>query len=100
MYNHNKNKVYEEIFKKHYRGERYDFPLSDLPKDLLPDDIISVEAEYDAYTHLRVYRERDKTPEELEKDKQKLIYDKELTRERQYKSYLKLKELFEPEGTK
>ena len=80
-----KIKIRDEICSRYYEGQVFSFPYSDLPKDLLPDDIIEFgfeEAYYsennswDDHSYLTVYRERLETDEEFEERKKDLEREK------------------------
>lgn len=92
------------IFEKRYDGWISGIPFSDLPKDLLPDDMIDIEkheAYYesdcsnDAETYLYIYRLELETDEEFEKRKKKVEKMAVESKERRYEQYLKLKKEFE-----
>jgi len=92
------------IFNKHYDGCLRGFKFEDLPKDLLPTDVIYFERvdafysennSWDDYSTLKVYRDREETDEEFEKRKLFWEQKKEVSRELRYKDYLKLKKEFE-----
>ena len=93
-----------EVYREYFDGDNYQVRFSDLPKDIQSNDIIDIQREesyysennsYNAYTKLIVIREREETDEEYEKRKQTLEKMKEMSKERRYEQYLKLKEEFE-----
>lgn len=97
-------KVREQIFEKHYDGIRNGIVFSDLPKDLLPTDIIDIQKDegyfsennsWDAFTQLTVFREREETEEEL--NVRRIETEKRLaeSKERRREQYEKLKKEFE-----
>lgn len=98
-------KVKELYFRKKYNSNNDDIRFKDLPKNIQDDDIIIVfyddgdnnRDDYDdkCYTELRVYRERDETDAECQKRIDKLRKAQELSRQRRYEQYLKLKEEFD-----
>jgi hypothetical protein len=99
-----KKMITDEIFRKSFNGDNYDVRISDLPKDLTPDDIIDIQREesffsennsYDAYTVLCIYREREETDEEYTKRKEESKKLEEDLKQRRYATYLKLKTEFE-----
>ncbi len=99
------NKINEVIFKKHYKGERTCVPFGDFPPNLLPTDTVTIdvhEAFYtennssDGVTWLIIKRERDKTPEEIAKDKEFWAKLKEKSKADRLKQFEKLKQEFEP----
>jgi hypothetical protein len=99
-----KKKIKVEVYCKHFDGDGYEVRFSDLPKDIQSDDIINIQREesyysendsYEAYTKLIVIREREETDEEYENRKKTLDMMKEISKERRYEQYLKLKEEFE-----
>lgn len=100
-----KKKIQEVIYSEHFRGDNHLVRVSDLPKDIQDDDIIDIHREEDyysenlswkAYTKLEVIREREETDEEYQKRISKFEKEKEEMKERRYKTFLKLKEEFEP----
>ena len=93
-----------EVYREYFDGDNYQVRFSDLPKDIQSNDIIDIQREesyysennsYNAYTKLIVIREREENDEEYEKRKQTLEKMKEMSKERRYEQYLKLKEEFE-----
>lgn len=99
-----KIKIKEEIYRKHLGDNYAEIRFSDLPKDIIPSDIISIEREdsyhsekesYDAYTDLVVLRERDETDEEQEKRRRENEEFTNLLKEQRRETYLKLKKEFE-----
>lgn len=102
--------IREEIFSKQWDdGIITGFPMSDLPKDILPTDIIDLEKveafysennSWDAHTILTVYREREETDAEFEK--RKTSWEKKFaeSKKARYEQYLKLKKEFETETSK
>ena len=99
-----KKTITVEIFRKHFDGDYYDVRFSDLPKDIQPDDVISINREesffsennsWDAYTDLVVGRERLETDEEESK---RLIKEAKFNvelKQRRYENYLRLKKEFD-----
>lgn len=96
--------ISEEIFSKEYQGLISGFLFSDLPKDLLPDDIIDLEkidGYYssneisDPYSVLVVCREREETDLELEKRKDDWNKEMNRLRDKRLKLYEELKKEFE-----
>jgi len=96
--------IKEQIFIKHYDGLIRGFLFSDLPKDILPTDIIDIEKEegmisennsYDDSSRVIVYRERLENDREFEIRKDK--WDKKMNelRDGRLKLYEKLKQEFE-----
>lgn len=82
--------------------------FSDLPEGLLPTDVFNIihkeepyyEEDRDFSSKLFIYRLRDKTPEELEKDLEREERRVELNKAMRYESYLRLKKEFgELEGS-
>tara|TARA_R110000868_G_C10618428_1_gene742018 strand:- start:56 stop:361 length:306 start_codon:yes stop_codon:yes gene_type:complete len=99
-----KETVREQIFVKHYDGIITGFPFSDLPKDILPDDIIDLQKtegyysennSWDDHTDLVVYREREETDFEFAKRKDKWNKKMNELRDGRLKLYEKLKKEFE-----
>lgn len=99
-----KETVREKIFVKHYEGIITGFPFSDLPKAILPDDIIDLEKvdayysennSWDDHTKLVVYREREETDFEFAKRKDKWNKKQNELRNERLKLYEKLKKEFE-----
>lgn len=99
-----KRLVKKIIFEKYYRGAISGIRFSDLPKDLLEDDIINIEHVEGHYSennswgdhaNLYVYREREETDEEFEERQRKMEEIFKKSKEERYKQYLKLKEEFE-----
>lgn len=95
--------VDEVIFSKYYSGNPIGFPLSDLPKDILPTDLIdffhiegyySENNSYDAHSYLKVYRRREPTEEEKEERRQKFKDLKDHLKRRRYETLLKLQAEF------
>lgn len=96
-------RVKEKIFEKHY----WNWPqiqLSELPANLLPTDVIDIERvedffseneSWDAHTYLRVFRERDETPEEKAARLAEIEKSAEKNRKHRYETYLRLKQEFE-----
>ena len=92
------------IFEKQYDGIINGFRASDLPKDLLPSDIIEFHKEEGYYSEsnscddsstLIVYREREETDLEFStRLRQKESLEQEL-KNRRHETYLKLKQEFE-----
>jgi len=92
--------VKKQIFEKYYDGYVTGVPFSDLPKDLLPDDIIDIHKE-DAYyssdssseaqSYLRVFRDLLETDAEFEK--RKSFWEKKFaeSKKARHEQYLKLK---------
>jgi hypothetical protein len=104
-----KVKKIDVILEKHYDGLKYGFKLEELPKDLLPTDIIQFEQieryfgednGWDDHTILRVSREREETDAEFEARKERNEKSKERLRKQRYESYLKLKAEFDPTPSK
>lgn len=96
--------VRETIFFKEYKGIITGFPFSDLPKDILPTDIIDLRKDegfysennsWDAHSSLSVYREREETEDEFEKRKESWNERLEETKAERFKLYEKLKKEFE-----
>lgn len=95
--------VKEKIFQRYYQN----WPkirFSDLPENLLPNDIIDIERvesffseneSWDAHTYVRVYREREENEEERTERLEKLKKQKEKNRKERYETYLRLKKEFE-----
>ncbi len=101
-----KQKVREEIFNKHYNGVISGFRFSDLPENLLPTDIIDLVRDegyysennsWDAFSELKVFRERLETDEEFEKRKDFILKKLDQSKKDRYEQYLKLKKEFENE---
>jgi len=93
-----------QIFAKEFKGIDADIHFSDLPKEILPTDIIDIRREepyysenesWDAFTQLIIIREREETDEEYEKRISKEKKEKDFLKEKRYQTYLKLKEEFE-----
>lgn len=98
------NTIEEVVFQKWYSGERRYVPFGDLPKDLLDTDNIMVhisEAFYtennssDGSTILRVYRTRERTPEEKAEQKEFFQKLREKSKQERFESYQKLKKEFD-----
>lgn len=99
-----KQKIKEQIFKKHFNSQYATVRASDLPKDIQENDIIEIRSEdaffsennsYDAYTELVVFREREETDEEYQKRLSNNKKANEELKKRRYETYLKLKKEFE-----
>lgn len=95
--------VKDLVYDRHWDG----FPIIRF-KDILfkiePDDIIEIErvpeayysdSSNDAYTTLRIYRERLQTDEEFEKSKKKFEERAAQSKKQRYENYLKLKKEFD-----
>ena len=96
--------VKEKIFEKDYDGIIAGFRFADLPKDILPTDIIDIEKcerhyeennGWEDHSILSVYREREETDFEFEKRKQFWIKKQSESRAEREKPYEKLKKEFE-----
>jgi hypothetical protein len=96
--------IREEIFTKQWDGEITGFLFSDLPKGLLPDDIIDLEKVEGYYSSneisdpcsvLTVYREREETDLEFEKRKDEWNKEMNRIRDNRLKQYEELKKEFE-----
>lgn len=101
-------KIRKEIFRKHYLGECTGVYFEDIPKDLLPDDFISIvvhKAFYtennssDGVTYLIVSRLVEMTPEEVAKEKEHFAKLREESKKQRKEQYLKLKKEFENDNT-
>jgi len=95
--------IKEQIFIKHYDGIITGFPFSDLPKDILPTDIIDLEKvegfysennSWDDHTDLIVYRKREET--DLESAKRKELWNKriEKSKKERFELFKRLKKEF------
>jgi hypothetical protein len=100
-----KNIIKEEVFSKHFDGDLAHVRFSDLPKDIQENDIIQIDREddfysennsYDAYTQLVIIREREETDEEYHERMSEIEKSKVQMKNMRFKTYLKLKEEFEP----
>lgn len=99
--------IREEIFSKIWNdGIITGFRMSDLPKDILPTDIIDLDKvdsfyseneSWDAHSVLTVYREREENDEEFEKRKSFWENKFQESKKARYENYLKLKKEFEKE---
>ena len=96
--------IKEQIFIKHYNGLITGFLFSDLPKDILPTDIIDIEKEeghqsennsWDDSSRVIVYRKREETDREFEVRKYKWNKKMNELRDGRLKLYEKLKKEFE-----
>ena len=96
--------IKDQVFIKHYNGLIIGFPFSDLPKDILPSDIIDLKKtesyfsennSWDAHTDLIVYRKREETYLEFAKREQKWIKKQSELRAERETLYEKLKKEFE-----
>jgi len=92
--------IKEEIFTKSFDGNHYDIKFSDLPQDILEDDIIDIRRDsetnsFNAYTELTVIRTREETDIELQQrlNREQKMSDK--MKQLRYDEYLKLKKEFE-----
>lgn len=92
------------IFEKEYDGIIAWVPVSDLPKDLLPTDMIDIQREagnysennsWDAFSKLIVFREMEETDEELEERRIHLEKLKAENKKKRFEQYQKLKKEFE-----
>lgn len=99
------NKKLEIIFSKHFDYILNHFDFGVLPSGLRSDDKIRVEyceghysenESWDDHTIVQVLRERDLTPEEIQKNKDALTLLAEESKNKRYQNYLKLKSEFEP----
>ncbi len=99
-----REKVREKIFERDYQDDSFDIRFGELPMDLQDDDIIDIIRDegyysennsWDAFTTLVIYRERDKTPEELEKDKEFRRKRSVELKNKRYEAYLELKKEFD-----
>ena len=94
-------KVEETIHKIRYDWEDAPLKVSDIPKDLLPDDKIECHSDpghwsennsWDPYTEYLIIRMRDQTDEEHQKSIEWWENKKEESRKARYAEYLKLKQ--------
>lgn len=96
--------IKEQIFIKDYDGLITGFLFSDLPKDILPSDIIDIEKEeghysennsYDDSSRLIVYRMREETDNEFEKRKKEWADEMDKHKKVRFELYNKLKKEFD-----
>jgi hypothetical protein len=96
-----RKKVEETIHTIHYDWDNAPLKVSDIPKDLLPDDKIycygdaghfSENESWNPYTAYDVVRLRDQTDEEYQRDIEWWEKKKEESRKERYEQYLRLKE--------
>jgi len=102
------NKVREVIYNLTKDGAEAIFTIADIPQNILNDDCeIDIERNeghysqndsYESNSNLVILRWRDKTPEELEKERLMSDIIKQNSRKNRYETYLKLKKEFESEG--
>lgn len=99
-----KRKIDETIHTIRYEGEERPLQVRDIPKDLLPDDIIVCESDpgfcsennsWDAFTNYYVIRFRDETDEEHQVYLEKCEIIKERLKKERYERYLELKKEFD-----
>lgn len=104
-----KKKIKEEIFSKQYEGEEREIPISDLPTDLEPDDLLVYSSDpgffsennsYDAHTIVKILRPRLENDEEYSERLRKSHQFLNKAKERRYEVFMKLKEEFEPSEEK
>lgn len=99
-----KKLIQEQIFSKHFKGDHADVRISDLPKDIQPNDIIHIHRDeghysennsWEPFTELMIIREREETDDEHSERMERVKKDNEYLKQRRYETYLKLKEEFE-----
>jgi hypothetical protein len=99
-----RRKIEEKIHTIQYDWEDAPLKVSDIPKDLLPDDKIYCHSDaghcsennsWDGFTEYIIVRLRDQTDEEYQKDIEWWANKKEESRKARYENYLKLKKEFE-----
>jgi hypothetical protein len=92
------------FFSKTFSGYLHKIRVSDLPKNMEPNDIIEInrheschneDDSYDAFTDLVIVREREETDEEYAARKLRTEKFKEELKQRRYENYLELKKEFE-----
>lgn len=99
-----KKLIQKLIYHKEFSGDSHEIKYSDIPDDLMPDDVIHIERNesyysenesYDANTSLEIYRSIEETDEEYAKRIESEKKDAEYHKELRYEQYLKLKKEFE-----
>lgn len=101
--------VFDTIFSKQYDGEEQDIPIGDLPTDLHPTDILIYHSDpgyysennsWEPFTEIQIQRPRLETDAEHQERIERCRLYIEGLRDSRYKTYLKLKEEFDPTNEK